>query len=162
MADWLKAVTDPLKAASDLAQGLMDLRDVTKLGGVVVKLNAEIISAQRGALSAQQNEATMAEKIRELEAKIVSFENWDAEQKRYELQKLPPGVFVYALKADMAGSEPPHQICQTCYQRGKKSILQSDEPGNGIHHLTCTECKTELTVGHFSPPTIHSRGGSWA
>lgn len=49
MASWTKAITDPLNAASDLAQGLMSLRDITKLGGVVVQLNAQIIAAQRGA-----------------------------------------------------------------------------------------------------------------
>lgn len=161
MASWTKAITDPLNAASDLAQGLMKLRDLTQLGGVVVKLNAEILAAQRGALTAQQNEATMAEEIRELKAQIVSFETWDTEKKRYQLQELPPGVFVYTLKPEMAAGEPSHRICETCYQRGKKSILHAGEPGNGLQDFKCHECKTTFHTGIFISPVRPGRQGEW-
>jgi hypothetical protein len=152
MTSWVKAVTDPLKAAGDLAQGLMDLRDITKLGGVVVKLNAEIIAAQRGALTAQQNEATMAEEIRGLKAKIVGLETWETEKQRYELQQRPPGAFVYALKSGMTNGEPSHDLCQTCYQRGKKSILQGTPETNMRYRVhLCPECKTTLAFGPQAP-----------
>lgn len=163
MASWTKAITDPLKAASDLAQGMMDLRDTVKLGSVVIKLNAEILAAQRGALAASQSEAEMVEEIRALKAQVVSFETWETEKKRYQLHELPPGVFVYTLKQDMAGDEPMHHICQTCYQHGKKSILHATEPTNGMHHLNCKACGADLRVGHFSAPALARgpRGGSW-
>jgi hypothetical protein len=80
---------------------------------------------------------------------MAKLEGWEREKKRYQLEQLPPGVFVYALKPDMAAGEPLHQICQTCYQRGKKSILHSSERASGLHNLECHECGTRLTVGAY-------------
>ena len=88
LASWTKAITDPLKAASDLAQGMLDLRDTVKLGSLVIKLNAEILSAQRGALAASQSEAEMAEEARALKTKIASFEDWERQKERYELKRI--------------------------------------------------------------------------
>jgi hypothetical protein len=102
-------------------------------------------------------ETETAEEIQGLKARVVDLETWEAEKRRYQLEQLPPGVFVYSLKQEMANGEPPHSICQTCYQRGKKSILHSDEPGNGVYNMTCHECGTSLHVGHFRPPPANYR-----
>jgi hypothetical protein len=158
MSTWMEAITSPLKAASETVQGLVNVRDQIKLGDTVIKLQAQILSAQQGASSAQSREMEMTEEIRSLKARVAELETWETEKTRYALDKLPPGVFVLSLKPDMAGTEPAHSICQTCYQRGKKSILHSDEPGNGIHHLTCHECNTVLDVGHYVQPRVN-RGG---
>jgi hypothetical protein len=158
MASWIDSIMSPLHAAGDVAKGLVDIRDTVKFGEAVIKLQAQILSAQQGALAAQARETDMAAEIRGLKEHVAEIEAWAAQKDRYRLEKLPPGVFVYALKPEMAGGEPPHQICQTCYQRGKKSILHSDEPGNGLYHLNCHECGATLTVGNFIMPR-HSGGG---
>lgn len=141
MASWVQAVTDPLKAAGDLAQGLMDLRDITKLGGVVVKLNAEIIAAQRGALTAQQNEAAMADEIRQLKAEIVRFEDWDSRKQRYELKDHGNGVAAYALKEGVQPPEMAHSACPDCYEERKRTILQTESYDVGrAQALVCQVC----------------------
>ena len=153
MATWTKAITDPLNAASDLAQGLMSLRDITKLGGVVVQLNAQIIAAQRGALTAQQNETEMAEKIGELKKEIVGFETWNEEKQRYEFKNAVGNALVYMLKKDARGTEPPHWVCAHCYGNRQAEVLQYEGiiQGQRGHRWSCPSCKNSIIAGPDSP-----------
>jgi hypothetical protein len=116
---------------------------------------------QEQILAAQEAQSKLVEHLRALEKEVADLKTWEAEKQRYQLQQLPPSVFVLTLKPEIAAGEPIHSICQTCYQRGKKSILHGDEHRNGIHHLTCHECGTRLQVGHFVPPRVNqgSHGG---
>lgn len=141
MASWTKAITDPLKAASDLAQGMLDLRDTVKLGSLVIKLNAEILSAQRGALAASQSEAEMAEEARALKTKIASFEDWERQKERYELKRIKGywELLVYELKDGVNSPEEKHYACPDCYTNRKKSILQNHAQGSG-QGLICRQC----------------------
>ena len=154
MAGWIDAIMLPLKAAGDVAKGLVDIRDTVKFKDAVIKLQTQILSAQQGALRAQARETQMAEELRSLKAHVAEIEAWSAQKERYVLKELRPGVLVYALKPGMEGGEPPHQICQTCYQRGKRSILHADEQHNEVYRLTCHECGTQLQIGFVYPPSI--------
>ncbi|HEY8871812.1 MAG TPA: hypothetical protein VIM52_02200 [Stellaceae bacterium] len=138
------------KAMFDMAKGLKDIHDTTIRNGAIIELQEQILSAQ-----AQQSE--LIDRLRALEKEIAEAKTWETEKRRYQLEQLPPGSFALALKPEFSGGEPPHYICQTCFQRGKKSILHADEHYNGIHHLSCCECSTKLQVGHFvAPQVMHS------
>jgi hypothetical protein len=152
MVSFIESITSPLKSAGDLVQGIVEVRDMVKLGQLQVKLQGQIMAALAGATAAQQNELAMGEEIRRLKARVVELETWEAEKKRYILDKLPPGVFVYSLKPEMAAGEPPHQICERCYNEGKKFLLHQGEQRNGVYNLVCNGCRTQLHVGHFRPP----------
>lgn len=141
------------KAMLDLAKGLKDINDATTRNAVAIELQEKI-------LAAQAEQAALVEAVRELKAQVVGFETWETEKQRYELKALPPGVHVYTLKPDMAASEPAHHICQTCYQRNKKSILDQGETRSDVYHLTCNECGADLKVGQFRPPRVNRSGGS--
>jgi hypothetical protein len=130
------------KTMFDMAKALKDISDTTIRNAAVVELQEQILGAQVA-------QAALMERVSFLEKEVTRFETWEAEKQRYKLERLPPGVFVYSLKQDMAAGEPLHYICQTCCQRGKKSVLHSDEPWQGVHHLTCHECKAILDVGEF-------------
>jgi hypothetical protein len=145
-----------LRTAGQIAQTMIGLRDSAKLLEKTVELNREIAAAQTALFEAQSEQATLIKTIDQLEKEVAGLKAWDADKKRYQMEKLPPGVIVYTLKQDMAESgEPVHSICPTCYHRGKKSPLHSDEPGHGVHKLTCHEYGTSLEVGFFKPPQIN-------
>ena len=154
MAGWIDAIMLSLNGAGDVAKGLVDIRDTVKFKDAVIKLQAQILSAQQGALAAHVRETQMAEEIRGLKAHVAEMEAWAVQKERYQLKELAPGVFVYALKPGMEGGEPPHQICQTCYQRGKRAILHADGQHKTAYHLSCRECGTQLQVGYISPSSI--------
>jgi hypothetical protein len=50
MSTWIDAITSPLKAASETIKELVQVRDQIKLGDTVIKLQADILSAQQGSV----------------------------------------------------------------------------------------------------------------
>ena len=164
MTSLIDSITNPLKTAGETAQKLISLRDTAKFGDAIIELQAQIMAAQHGALAAQAREAAMAEEIRGLKTRMAELEAWDAEKQRYELTDFGSGTFAYALKPSMCGAEPPHRICEACYQKGHKSILQFQfKVATGQDKYACPACKTEFDLGEYrDPPVIHPRGPSYS
>jgi hypothetical protein len=52
MANFVEGILSPLKTASSLLQEAIEVHDSVKFGDVVVKLQAQIMAAQQGALAA--------------------------------------------------------------------------------------------------------------
>src|SRR5262249_55676549 len=126
-----------------IAKSLKDMNDAVVRNAAISELWEQIIAAQTRYSAA-------VEQIHDLEKQLSKFETWEAEKKRYQLQKLPPGVFVYVLKPEMASGEPTHRLCAKCYQNDKKSILQE----SGSDYMKCHECGSEFY------PYGHSGGGA--
>jgi hypothetical protein len=131
-----------LKSAFDLARGLKDMNDAALR-------NAAVIDLQEKILTAQQAQAALVDRIGDLENQVAGFEAWDRQKQRYQLEKLPPSVFVYSLKPSMAEGEPPHYICAKCYERRKRSILHGSGKEQGIETFHCRECDSKFYVGFF-------------
>ena len=74
------------------------------------------MDALETALDARLDQQTMSDRVRELEAELLKFENWETEKQWYELKEVGSGKFVYALKELVETSEPPHMICPNCHQ----------------------------------------------
>ncbi len=165
MTNWADAIMSPLKSAGEMAQGLIEIRDTVKFGDAIIKLQAQIMAAQQGALAAHQREAAMAEEIRDLKTRMTELEAWDAEKQRYELTNFGRETFAYVLKPSMSGGEPSHRICPACYQKGHKSILQfRHQTATGQDKYACPACKTDFFFGEYSDPPViktRGRGRSW-
>ncbi len=110
-----------LKAAKDIAESLLNLRDNAKFQAAVVELQGKI-------LSAQSDQFASMERVRELETQLTKLEAWATEKKRYQLTDFGGGTFAYLLKPEAANGEPIHWLCANCYQKGRKSILQFGFP----------------------------------
>ena len=144
----------PYQAMLDMADRIETIDDAATRGRAVIELSKAI-------LAAQSQQAALVEEKRQLEEKIRSFETWEAEKKRYQLRELPPGVFVFELiELLRQPGEPPHQICQNCYQQGRKSVLHRDAHNNGVQNLSCDGCGKKWQIGHFNPPRTIRSGGS--
>jgi Zn finger protein HypA/HybF involved in hydrogenase expression len=129
-----------LKAASDIVKGLNAANTQTLVNEVKISLQNHILEAQQSLATAQTAQATLIERISTLEQEIVSLKDWEREKQRYELKALYSGSLAYAVKESMRGSEPLHFICASCYQKGRKSILQGFTDHLGEHSLTCPDC----------------------
>lgn len=135
------------KSMLDTAKGLKDINDASVRNTVAIELQEKI-------LTAQETQALLVERVRDLEQQVIRFETWETEKQRYELTELPPGVFAYSLKEDTRSAEPFHRICATCYESGKKSILQSKGQANGLETLHCNSCDSNIRTGYFQPPRV--------
>src|SRR5271169_4161366 len=100
MSIWIDAITSPLKATSESIKELVQVRDQIKLWDTVIKLQADILSAQQGATAAQARETALLEQVCNLEKEVADLKAWDAEKDHYELKEVGPGAFARTFKPD--------------------------------------------------------------
>ena len=138
MAIELLASLGLFKSMLDSAKGLKDINDAAVRNAAVIELQEKI-------LAAQEQQMTLVERVGELEKEVARSKTWDAEKQRYHLTQCAPGAFAFILKRSEARGEPGHALCTACYERGTKSILQSN--GKGLiheHAWACPSCKAEM------------------
>jgi hypothetical protein len=157
MSAWLDAIMSPLNAAGQGLEKLIETRDLVKFGDELRKLHAEILAAQRGTMTAQANEATLLEQVRELKKRVTDLEAWEREKERFALIALAPNVVAYSVKEAARGAEPPHLICANCYNGGKKSFLNQIVSGAYLDRYKCNACAEVLSVERPRPPAQTAR-----
>lgn len=147
----LAASMGTFKALFDAAKGLKDISDAAKRNTAIVELQEKI-------LSAQSQQTALIERVGQLEKELAHFNEWDREKERYVLKDFGCGTFTYALRSGMEAGEPYHRICASCYQLGRKSILQSLGIFAGNREkVSCSACHQETLLGC---PNYKQRGAS--
>jgi hypothetical protein len=87
------------------------------------------------------------EEIATLKAEIKKFGDWDAEKQRYELKSAGHGVVAYMLKPEVRGTELPHWLCPTCFEKSKKSYFQFSTSMSGRGSVyRCKSCEGHMTT----------------
>lgn len=149
----IQAAIGGLQAAGNIAKAAIGLRDANLLQNKVIELNGIIISAQSSAIDAKAEQFDLLERIRALETELGRLKEWNAEKQRYKLTSFIPGAVAYVLKQSEANGEPGHALCANCYERGVKSILQSNGSWTTHQHaFLCPACKFEQkTFGNPTP-----------
>jgi hypothetical protein len=131
-----------LKAAFDIAQGLKNIDNTVRRNAAVIELSEKIIAAREA-------QSALLDRVGALEKEVAGFEAWEATKARYQLEKRPPGTFMYSLKKGMEEGEPPHHICAKCFEHRKRSILHSSGDEGGLEIFECFECKSKFHVGRL-------------
>ena len=140
----IQGTVSGLKLASDIAKSFLELKSLTDVQGKVIELQSAILSAQSSALAANSDQAAMVEQIRTLKEEIASVKAWETQKQRYKLANPWSGAVVYSLKESMANGEPAHWICTSCYENGRKSILNPIKSKDGDFLLVCPVCKSQI------------------
>lgn len=137
-----------LRAATDIASGLISLRDEAVLRSKVIELQTLILGAQSSAIAAQSALMEDADKIRGLEERISELECWQVEASRYELREYGRETFAYAIRDECRNGEPSHRLCPTCFQSRRKSILQFQHRSAEQQDIyECLPCKKTFFFG---------------
>lgn len=130
----------------DTAKGLKDINNSTVRNRAVVELLEKILAAQAA-------QATLLERVGDLEKEVASFETWEVEKQRYELSDYGEGTYAYRLKKSMQNGEPPHRLCAGCFQKNQKSILQNvGGIYSGREKMWCPSCNSNYFLGHYKRP----------
>jgi hypothetical protein len=147
MAAELIAGLGAIKTAFDLAKGLKDIDDATRRNAAVIELQEKILAAQAA-------QSALVEQVGELEKQVAGFEAWEAQKQRYQLKDFGGGTFAYELKAEETRGEPLHRICPSCYEKGRRSILQfGAQNGFSQDRYLCPACDNSFDFGFRRPPT---------
>ena len=151
----IAAALSSLKAAKDIAESMLGLRDAAAFQGKLIEFQSKIIDANNAAFAAQEERSALLEKVRDLEKQVAEFKAWDAEKQRYKMEEVWPGATTYVLKSETQGTETIHWLCARCYQEGKKSILQlGTKEGSSVQlkGWECPSCKTNIFVRYDIRP----------
>lgn len=140
----IQAAFSSAKVAGDIAKGLISLKTMSEVQAKAVELTEKIIDAQQQILAANMAQATLQERVRELEAELARMNDWNTQKLRYKLATPFPDCMVYALQKSMGEGEPAHYLCASCFQKGQRSILQGKEAGGGMSRASylCPTCKS--------------------
>jgi hypothetical protein len=140
-----------LQSATQITKALIGLRDTAMIDSKVIELRDHLIEAQGSTMQAQTEQSSLIQEVRALKQQIMNMENWNEEKQRYQLTAPWPGCFVHALKESCKGTEPPHWICEHCYQDSRKSILHNTFKDNNkrIIFVKCSHCGVENETMQF-------------
>lgn len=135
-----------LKAAKDVAESMIGLRDAAAFQGKLIEFQSKLIDANNATFAAQDERAAMLDRIRKLEKEVADFKAWETEKQRYQLVAIATNVFAYTVTETMRGPEPPHYVCANCFEQRKKSFLQQYVRNEYMDKYRCNECKEDLTA----------------
>lgn len=151
--DWsaFGAITSSITAATDIAKGLSAVRDGALISEKTAAIMEQLLQAQQGLLAhnaallqLQGEHFKTSEELRKLKEAA-------SERGRYSLVDIGNRCFAYRVNvgpqvggtADPGFSEPVHYICQPCFDKGVKSVLQGRFRAHG---LECPTCKIAMHV----------------
>ena len=127
-----------MRLGIQLAVDALAARDHVKLQSAIGDLSQRLADANLGALDMSEHLRKIESELREALTKLGAAENRLAERDNYVLEEIRPGAFVYGNVKDEQVGTPDHYVCQICFDRGTKSILQSDTDG------TVLQCRVDL------------------
>lgn len=146
---FISAAVTAMTAAKELGKAALNVRNFNEIAPVITNLNDQLLKAQEALfihnsqlLNLQQEQFETTKKLRELEEAL-------AERGRYSLFEMADRVFVYRVNippvsgnvSDPISSNPMHYICQSCFDKGIKSVLQGIRYLNKAPHaLKCSIC----------------------
>ena len=125
--------------AVEVIKKAIEAKDSTKIKAATSDLYDRLLAAASDNLS-------LTKGLRELEAALAESERKNThlqakleDRESYVLRKTPKGFFVYSFEPRGDSKDEPHDLCQRCYDKGIKSVLQ---PVSGTVVVSCIECKT--------------------
>ena len=128
-----------VKAAITLIKATKELSNSTELVTAMNDVQMKLSEAIAAALSSQEKQAGLADRVRDLEAQLRDSEDWKSQIQRYQLITLPTGALVHQLKEPFLNGEPIHYLCTACVDKKKKTTLQPIDI-----YLRCPECKSDI------------------
>jgi hypothetical protein len=156
----ITAAFQSAKTAVDLIKATKELSNSNELLTAVNDVQVKLSGAIASALSSQEKQALLAERVRDLETQLRDSEDWKNQMQRYKLFEFPTRALAYQLKRELAnGGEPIHYLCTACVDKKKKTILQPM-----LSYLHCPECKSNIDADNPLPNTHRCSTGddeSW-
>lgn len=153
------AAVNSVKVLGELLKAAKSLANYNELVAAVSDVNGKLMEATGVALTSQEKQSQLQARVNELEKKLEEVEDWNKRIGRYQLHEFPTGALAFALKPEMAESEPQHYICANCADRRHISRLQ---PTSNRTNLICHPCNLSIQIKAKKPlPTTSTSGGSW-
>lgn len=147
----INAALQSMKVIGDWIRANKSLSNYNELVSAVSEVNSKLMRANEIALASQEKQAFLADRVRELEKKIMELENRESEANKYELHEFPTGTCVFKLKPEMQNGEPTYYLCEACMSKSQISRMQPDGFRDGkSFFLRCHNCNLLLPTSPMS------------
>lgn len=147
MADPTSIVTG-LTTIGKLAADIAAASDAAKRNALLIEFQKSLIEAQSTTFSEQLKNASLLSRNQELEAECARLKDWSAELTEYELSEFSHGMFCRIERGNTQELKSALKYCATCFDNGKKSLLQLQTGEMRKRGLNCPNCKTTLWLFH--------------
>lgn len=142
-----------LKMIKDIIGGIASLKSEVEVNEVKVQLQRALLEAFDALATAQQTQAERGQEVEKLREEIRKLEDWSGEREKYALRAVPGGAFAYMPHDAAATGEPAHWLCTSCFEVGRKSIMQPISSINGETTWQCQPCKSKFLTFSRTRPT---------
>lgn len=132
----IQAGIQSLLAIKTIADGLIAVRDETKVLEVKLALMQQVFEIRQVLDTLQEEASAIKEENRNLKEQIRQAEQRDAQLAGYEQFQPVRGVFVYAAQPLEGGRPQPPYLCKTCYDGGKKATLNYQRAAGRLEPAT--------------------------
>jgi rubrerythrin len=140
------AALGSLKAAKDIVAGIASLKSEVEVNQVKVELQRALIEAFGALSEAQHAQAGKEQELEALRKEIQQLLDWSEERKKYALTAIAGGAFAYMPRSAEATGEPAHWLCASCFDGGRRSIMQPIGSMNGDATWQCPSCKSKFVT----------------
>ncbi len=118
------------KALFDLLQRAIATRDEIRIREAIQDLQERMREAMAGSLDAVERGQALQAALTQVQSENADLKRQLVDRASYRMHELRPGAMVYAYSPPSEGQgDPPHYLCQNCYDKGIKSVLRLDADG---------------------------------
>jgi len=145
----INAVSSGIAAMQGLvgiSRTLLEVRDITKLAGIQFELNQRILDVQAAMFDLQAKFQAKSDAFEALKAHATQLESAARDRERYTLHEIRAGAFVYRRREDVQPTEPIHYLCQPCFDKGVKAILEAQDSGVYGELQICPVCDRKIAM----------------
>jgi hypothetical protein len=154
----ISVAVSSLKTAKEIGQAALAFRDFNQTAGAITQINEQLLKAQDGLFAHNSQLMELQQKYFEATEELRKLKEALAERGRYSLFQLSQGVIVYRVNVtpqdsgatDPSAAQPMHYLCQPCFDKGIKSVLQK-QSSFGIQTIDCSVCGTKFRTGEEIP-----------
>ena len=135
-------------AIKNITTALVQERDREKLAALKIDLTDKILDLQTKLLEVQSAVLLEREALRAAQDRVRQLEGDEREKARYELANLGASGDFHAYRLRVQSellerqSEPPHFICQPCFDVGKKKSILLVNTGEAF----CPSCQLRVAL----------------
>jgi hypothetical protein len=146
----LVGAAQSVQALATLLKSANQLSNYNEIVLAVSEVNMKLMQANAVALQAQEQQAALQAKLRELEAQVEDTQVWKEVAEELEALQVSAGVFAYVYKQRSEPFRSEKKFCTNCALQRHLSLLQETrEPSRQIG-LLCPRCNTKLVFYSYA------------
>jgi prefoldin subunit 5 len=162
MIEEIATAITSIKATLEMIKAAKSVVDSAEIDRHLTDLLAKLVLAESRTLALQSEHEKVIQEKNALSNKLLALHNWSKTEKRYSLQHVGAGVFVYVYNPSDKNTEPKHWACPRCWKESVNHILQQTLKTSSVIEYECPNCDKKFIIqlsdfsGSFNPPS-----GDW-